>query len=453
MKSLITQLVLAYLRVLAKLSIAINKPTVIGITGSFGKTSARDAIYAALKDNTKVHVIKKGNSEIGVPLGILGMKVNSIGFDSIYSSIKDWSMLLIQAPFRVLYLNTYQYLIVEMGIDSPLPPKNMEYLLGIVQPQIAIVLNAYPVHAAQFESAVDKPVTIEKITNAIAQEKVKLVTHNPSCEVVIYNKDNESITQFLDQVSIDSMIYGSADGNHVSYVDHEITLEKTVFTFKIGNRNAVKIRINGYVLPPEYREIFAAAILVGQYLNIDLDKLVASLEKNFSIEAGRCTTLQGIQNTFIIDSTYNASPEPVKTMLNLAYSLKLLTGRPLVFVFGDMRELGTSEKKAHEEIADILPKMVDYLYTVGPLTKKYVYKNLKDSKKMKEIESFMNPHDVGKKLKKDIPAQAIILLKGSQNTIFLEEAIPYILENQEDIHKLTRQEKYWKRKKHFVLTE
>lgn len=453
MKSLITQLVLSYIRVLAKISLAINKPTVIGITGSFGKTSARDAIYAALKDNTKVHVIRKGNSETGVPLGILGMKVNSIGFDSIHRSIKDWTMLLFQAPFKIFYLHSFQYLIVEMGIDSPLPPKNMEYLLRIVQPQIAVVLNAFPVHAEQFESAVEKPVTTKKITHAIAQEKVKLVTHNPSCEVVIYNKDNESITQFLDQVSIDSMIYGGSEGNHITYVDHEVTLEKTVFTFKIGKRNAVKVNIDGYVLPEEFREIIAAAILVGQYLNIDIDKLIASLEKHFALEAGRNTALKGIHDSFIIDSSYNASPEPVKTMLNLAYALKLLTGRPLIFVFGDMRELGASAKQAHEDIADMLPKMVDYLYTVGPLTKKFVYKNLKDSKNIKEVQSYMSPYDVGKKLKKDMPDEAIILLKGSQNTIFLEEVIPFILKNPKDIHKLARQEKYWKRKKHFVLTE
>ena len=449
MKKLIVRFVLTYLRIFAKLSLLIDRPTVIGITGSAGKTSTREALYATLKNRYKTHVIRKGNSETGVPLGILGLKVNSIGFSSIHKSIKDWTLLLLKAPMRIFFPQKFQFVIVEMGIDDPYPPHNMEYLLSIVQPDIAVVLNAYPVHGERFEKVVSKPVTEKKLTTAIAHEKVKLVTHNPRCKVAIFNKDNESITQFLDEVDIDTIIFGDSPENHISYVDHEITTENSTFTYKVGSRRSLKINIKGYVLPAAYREVFAAAILVGQYVGMDIPDIKASLEKNFTVAPGRSSLFSGQNGSILIDSSYNASG--LETLLHMAKTLKTLTSRPFVFVFGDIRELGKATKHEHERIAETLPGLVDYLYTVGPLTKKHVYKKLHKKRSFKDVNAFDTPHQAGKYLKTHLPKDALVLFKGSQNTIFLEEALKYILDDMSDSEKLPRQEDYWMRQKQFTL--
>jgi UDP-N-acetylmuramoyl-tripeptide--D-alanyl-D-alanine ligase len=451
MKKFLTRLVLEYVRFLARLALAIKRPTIIGITGSVGKTSTRDAVYAVLKDRYPTHVIRKGNSETGVPLGILGLEVHSLGFDSIHKSLKDWVVLLLRAPFQLSFPGRCTYMIIEMGIDDPYPPKNMSYLLSVVQPDIAIVLNAYPTHAEQFEKVIEGPVTESKIVSAIAQEKVKLITHNPRCKLAIYNKDNEFIAQFLDEIDIDYVNFGADAANHLSYVKHAVTTEHTTFTFKAQDNEVISLDIPGQILPEAFREVFAPAILLGQYVGMELEDIEKALEKNFTIEPGRSNLLHGAHNALIIDSSYNASREAVSTMLDLAYQLKVLTQRPLVFVFGDMRELGRSAEREHTRIAETLSGRVDYLYTVGPLTHRYVYTPLQHKRSFEDIQAFEGPHEAGKYLKENLPENALVLFKGSQNTIFLEEAIKYILADAQDAQRLPRQEDYWMRKKLFSL--
>lgn len=448
MKSVIKRLILEYLRFFARCALLRNRPTIIGITGSAGKTSTRDAVYAVLKDHFKTHVIRKGNSETGVPLGILGLNVHSLGFDSLHKSVIDWAQLLIKAPRSLSFPQQFDYMIVEMGVDDPYPPQNMEYLLSIVQPDIAIVLNAYATHGAQFEKVVTRPITTEKVAQAIAYEKVKLVTHNPRCKFVIYNKDNETITKFLDDMTIDSVKYGEAAQNHISYVDHDVTPDRTIFSYLVGAKTPLKLEIKDFVLPIVFREVFAAAILVGEYVGLDLTTIKSSLEKNFSLEPGRSTILAGVKDSLIIDSSYNASRESVMALLELMRKLKTLTKRPFVFVCGDMRELGKATAQEHAFIADMLPGLVDYVYTVGPLSRKYVYEPLHNKRSFEEIKAFDTAHEVGKHLKENLPKEALILFKGSQNTIFLEEAIKYILHDASDSSKLPRQEDYWMHKKH-----
>lgn len=448
MKSFIKRLILEYVRFFARLALRKKRPIIIGITGSAGKTSTRDAVYALMKDHFKTHVIKKGNSETGIPLGILGLQVHSLGFESFHQGLLDWIHLLLKVPAQLSYPGTYEYMIIEMGIDDPYPPQNMEYLLSIVQPDIAIVLNAYSTHGAQFEKVVSKPITTQKISSAIAQEKVKMVTHNPRCKIVIYNKDNESISQFLDEITIDAAMFGDSADNHVSYVEHDVTPERTVFDYLYGGNQPMSIHIEGHVLPKVYREVFASAILVGEYLGMDPIDMKKSLEKNFNIEPGRSTILKGQKDALIIDSSYNASRESVMTMLELMKDLKNITQRPLVFVCGDMRELGHATEKEHQLVAEELPGLVDYLYTVGPLTRQYIYGPLHTKRSFMDIKAFETSFEVGKYLKDTLPQEALVLFKGSQNTIFLEEAIKFILLNSEDSALLPRQEHYWLRKKH-----
>ena len=450
MKKLISSLLLTYIKFFAKIALSVNKPLIIGITGSAGKTSARNAIYAILKDHKRTYMIYKGNSESGVPLGILGLHTESIGFSSIHTSIKDWFRIVTQAPFRVFFLKKYRYLIIEMGIDDPYPPRNMSYLLSIVKPHIAVILNVFPVHAEQFEKVISPPITDEKITAAIAHEKCKMVTDNPLCKHVIYNGSSEAITQELAHIHIPSETFGPSQEDALRYAGYTLLLEGTSYTFHLSTKK-MTVEIPQCVLPEVFREVFASALLVGHHIGIDTETMISSLQKNFVLEPGRNSLFDGIDGTMIIDSSYNAPPDGVRSMLEMAYELKEKTGRPLAFVMGDMRELGSQAKQQHQELVPTITDSVDYLYTVGPITYKYIYSGLKSNRRMKDVQAFDGPHEIGQYLKKNPPKNAIILFKGSQNTIFLEEAIKYILKDSNDSDRLTRQEDYWLRKKQFIL--
>lgn len=152
MRNIFIWTLLYYFRFFARIVLILHKPKAIGITGSVGKSSARNVIYAILKDYFKVRMIKEGNSETGIPLGILGLSPGN------YQLI-DWMRVVILAPLRIFHLHNLEILIIEMGIDSPYQPKNMDYLLTIVKPDISVVLNAYPVHSEQFDAIVPNNVT------------------------------------------------------------------------------------------------------------------------------------------------------------------------------------------------------------------------------------------------------------------------------------------------------
>ena len=112
--------VLYYLRFWARLKLNIIRPDIIGITGSAGKTSCVQAIVAILGDSFRVKVSEKANSESGIPLNILGLTPNDY-------SVVDWLRLIFLAPIKALTnWEKYDIYLVELGIDSPRVPKNME---------------------------------------------------------------------------------------------------------------------------------------------------------------------------------------------------------------------------------------------------------------------------------------------------------------------------------------
>lgn len=431
-----------YLRFFAHVAQRVAKPRVIGVAGSVGKSSARDILYAALKDHTQVKNIF-GNSETGIPLGLLGIKPSGY-------NLLSWIFMLISAPFGIGYLKGARWIIVEMGIDEPYPPRNMDYLLSIVKPEIAISLNISATHTLQFEelfcesrySKIPKDGRHEFLIEKIAEDDCGIITRS-GCKVGIYNIDNKYVKRQIDLFSDtkhETELLSFGKNGDVSYGDYSVDFSGTTFNFDIYSRK-VKLRLSGYVLPREYQETIGACLLAAGSAGIEIDKAISSLEKNFQLPPGRSSVFSGVNNSVIIDSSYNASKTATIAFLELVEKLKKTTGRPVVFLFGDMRELGGEAEHEHLEVAKRIPGVVDYLYLVGPMTKEYVLPQFESRKS--QTMWFPNSRDAGAYLSSNLPEQAILLVKGSQNTIFLEEAIKPLLSDDKDIKNLCRQEGYW----------
>lgn len=449
------RLVLYYLRFFARIALFLHKPTVIGITGSVGKTSTHHAIYLMLKDHFPTKIVKKGNSEIGIPLGILGLSIKT-------NSFIDWLRLLFSTPFCLGYLRKTKYLIVEMGVDEPDYPRNMEYLLTIVKPQICVFLNVHPVHTQQFEKSIPNILENTKLSakekmdlilKRIAEEKGKLITKNENCKIVIFNEDNVYVRDVVNAFKNSStsqdkqfLSFGENVENTISFADFDINLRGSTFDFRLKeDGKKIKLIFKNYLMPQVYEETFAATILVGSAVELTEDQIVKSLVNNYELPEGRSSLFGGIKDSIIIDSSYNASKPPVLAFLSLLEKLKLEEKRPTVFLFGDMRELGERAESEHKEVVEHIPGIVDYLYCVGPLTQKYVVPRLE--KYLREVKWFADSRTAGQYLKDHLPERALVLVKGSQNTIFLEEAIKYILKNPDDAKKLCRQDEFWRKKK------
>jgi len=446
-KKLLASFVLWYLRFFARIALHRNKPAIIGIAGSVGKSSLKNALFVIFVKFARTKALS-GNSETGIPLSILDLDPHDYSYFS-------WLKNILKAPFQTNSLRKAQYLIAEMGIDDPHPPKNMEYLLNILKPDIAINLNVSATHSQQFEKALprNKKKTVENLIDLIALEDTKIITKSQP-EIGIYNAENNYIKKYIEEFRKKNtyttlLSFGSGKNNSIWLKEYEVDLKKTRFVFHINEKKAREftLTLRGYILPKAYADTFAAAILAARSVKIPLKVIQDALEEDFNLPPGRANIFEGIRNSIIIDSTYNSSKESVMTFLELLKDLKKKTKRPAVFVFGDMRELGAAAQDEHREVAERALAVANQIYCVGTLTEKYAMPILKNSNKRVYRDASKNSVQLGLHLKETLPENAIILLKGSQNEIFLEEAVKFILKNPNDEKMLCRQSEFWKNTK------
>ncbi len=389
--------VLAYLRLWAKLKLTQIKPVIIGVTGSAGKSSCVAAIEAILKEKYKVKTTGTTNSESGIPLAILGLKMAD------YSPF-DWLRVLILAPLSLVTRHSsYDILVAEMGVDGLEPPKNMGYLLTIIRPKVGVFLNALPVHTMQMDS-------IEKI----AAEKGKLIKALPVDGTAVLNADDPNILDLETKTAAETITFGKSAKAQVKN-----------FT----------VDLDGFALTDDYGYTLSAAAAVGKVFGISSEDSKKALEKNFKLPPGRMSIFKGIKGSRILDSSYNSSPVPAFGALDLLKSYPQATRR--IAVLGDMRELGDLAQKSHEVVAAKAYDCADAVITVGPLTKAYFPK----SKKL--LGQFDNSREAGEFLKNYLAKGDLVLFKGSQNTIFLETAVEMCLANRKDASLLCRRGEFW----------
>jgi UDP-N-acetylmuramoyl-tripeptide--D-alanyl-D-alanine ligase len=459
MKQLFRWPLLLFLRYKARRALRQHRPLIVGVAGAVGKSSTVQAIYAALSGTRRVRYTP-GNSETGVPLGILNIKQTGYGF-------WDWVVVVMKALVARPRLEDIEILVVEMGTDELTAPKNMEYLLSIVQPDIAVWLNVYAAHLSQFElglSRAERQLPEQEkahlLIKKIAAEDGKIITAS-ECHTALYCADNAPVVDELRQheqlLSTKRVFtFGSHASNSLTYVGEKISLAGTTFAFRSGEEEYT-VSLPGYVLPTEYREVIAAALLTARACGVAYSVATKNIMNNLMLPPSRSSVLPGLNGSTIIDSTYNASPEAVKTFVQLTKKIARESGQPTVFLCGDMRELGVHAPREHQAIADLLPGTIDCVYCVGELTKQYVVGYLDTTGRttaFKELRWFATARELGAYLKEHLPNQSLVLAKGSQNTIFLEEAVAEILRNTSDRAKLCRQENYWqKMKEKFFLNK
>ncbi len=390
MKKNISNLVLNYLKFFAKIQLSkvrfIQKIKhrqldIVGITGSAGKSSTLFACQAALSSNFKVKTNNGYNSESGLPLSLLGLKINDY-------NIFSWIKILILCPVKLLInWQTYDILILEMGVDSPKWPHNMDFLLSIVKPNISVFLNVNSVHVANF-SSIDK----------LAQEKAKLINQS---KVTIINSSDKLVKKY-------------------SHAPNIINLIPT------------KIKLEKFYLPDVYQISFGVALRLAHIFNIKYDQAIKNIQKNLILPPSRSSILEGIKDTTIIDSSYNSSPIACIEMLKFLTTFK--TKR--IAILGDMRELGNATPDEHRKIYDFALKSADLIISVGPETKKYFGNQAQKFDYWWQAADFLKSHP-------ELVERSTILIKGSQNTIFLEEIVKSLLKNPSDSAKLCRQSPYW----------
>ncbi len=182
------------------------------------------------------------------------------------------------------------------------------------------------------------------------------------------------------------------------------------------------------------------AIAVAFAAKIKIEVAIKFLEEGFFLPPGRMSVFNGIKNTVIIDSSYNnATLAPILDLLSFIAEIGMQ--RRKLGIIGDMRELGTMSQYVHEAVAEKIIKTLDMAILIGPLTKQYILPIL--NKNDFPVFSFGNFTSAKETILEQIKPKDVVLIKGSQNTLFLERAVELLLANHNDREKLCRRGDYW----------
>ncbi|MBT6691450.1 UDP-N-acetylmuramoyl-tripeptide--D-alanyl-D-alanine ligase [Candidatus Parcubacteria bacterium] len=387
------------LKILAKLVIRKYQPKVVGITGSVGKTSAKEAVYCVLKDNFKTRrSVKNYNNEIGTPLTILGWS-NSPG-----KNLFRWLVLLVRSIKLIVRKDTNypEVLILEMGADRP---GDIKYLISIAKPNIAVMTAIGPSHIEYFGSL-----------KKIVKEKSSILKDLKDKDWAIINRDDPELSGVIDDIKNNLLTFGQREDSDIHLMDVKITKrdEKYGTSFKLRNKGSEVPMFLPAVLGWQHAQAAATACAVGVALGLNMVEISKSLSE-YEPARGRTNLISGVKYSQIIDDTYNASPQSSKVALNILAEFPS-EGRKIA-VFGDMLELGEMSEEGHREVGRDLVKLgVDYLFVIGERARD-ISRAAKESG-MPEDKIFHFPFtmEAGVFLQERIKPGDVILVKGSRGS-------------------------------------
>lgn len=386
---------------------------IVAITGSVGKTSTKRAIATVLGKKYKVQW-QDGNYNdiVSVPLVFFGLEMPSLTspfawiktLRSMWDQIKDYP---------------YDLIILELGTDAP---GQISKFGKYLKADLAVVTPIAPEHMEFFQ-------TLDKVA------KEELGVQDFASTLVV---NEHTASAFGSELKNPAKTYG-LNSNSDAYLlanGQEVTIKTKAYEYTFVSRLLGEHQISNLV----------AACLVAEIMGLDKVSIETGLGEVDS-GAGRMHKLDGIKNSIIIDDTYNSSPKAAKAALD---ALKKMPGTQKIAVLGNMNELGGMSKQLHEELGDYCdPVALDLVITIGADANKY----LAEAARAKgcTVRKADTPYQVGEILKDVMEDHATILLKGSQNGVFLEETVKMILANPDDASKLARQNPQWIAKKKKLL--
>lgn len=292
---------------------------VIGITGSLGKTSAKESIAAVLSQRYKVFRSPGNfNNEVGLPLSLLDCPDDA------------------------------EVIVLEMG--GAYAFGELTLLAEIAKPDVGVVTNVHPIH-------LERMGTIENI----AKTKSELVEAIPESGFVVLNHDDDRVRAMATLAKAPVVTFG-IDGPADIYAHDVQSQGLKGITFWVNIKGEETFLTVPYVGSPGVA-IAVVALAVGHGFGMDIAEMQEGLQD--SSTQVRLLLVEGPRGSQLIDDTYNASTPSVLAALNL---LKELPGTRRIAVLGEMRELGNHAEDGHRLIGGRAGEVVDMLVTFGELT-------------------------------------------------------------------------------------
>ena len=327
-KTLLVDNVLETLQKLATYHRKYCNAKIIGLTGSNGKTTTKELLYAVLSKKYST-IATKGNlnNHIGVPLTLLSIK-------------KDTEMA-----------------IVEMGANHQ---QEIAFLCSLAQPDYGYITNFGKAHLEGFGS-------MDGVIKGKSELYDYLIAHN---RPIFLNADDpiqeKKLAGYINKM-------GYSKGNHSYYT----------ITF-LGAHPFVTIDAEGITMQSQLIGDYnftncCAAILIGKYFNVPITDIKDAIE-NYTPKNNRSQIIKKNGHHVVLDA-YNANPTSMKAALE---NFKGIVGENKVVFLGDMFELGNSAAAEHQNIADLVLQMnFDHVFLIG----KNFYKTENSLQKFNSFDS------------------------------------------------------------------
>jgi UDP-N-acetylmuramoyl-tripeptide--D-alanyl-D-alanine ligase len=420
-----------------------HKPIIVALTGSYGKTTTKDALVGVISQimprNEWRASQKSFNNELGIPLTILG-------YDAPGRSLIAWIKILLGGWF-ISRKNFPKLFILEIGADHP---GDIKFWAERLRPDIAVLTGVSTVHAEFYNS-------VEQITD----EKLNLGIFAKN--TVIVNASDLVLASRLPDLKGKALItYGFEGDLRIENIsircryDDSFEAEE-LLTQTVGSVIVEDAEIGELVLDNSlgYASLLSSLAALGVVLrlqemkkysgkNLFAHELVRVLRERYKPTPGRMRPLAGIKGSLIIDDSYNAAPAAVK------YGLSVLASIPLarqesrrIAVLGDMAELGQYSEKEHKNIAGIAIESADLIVLVGEKMKMAFEEILYKGFNPDNLKWFKASIEAGRFLDSEIRKGDVVYIKGSQSTRMEKVVKDVMAEPLKSKDLLVRQEDKW----------
>jgi alanine racemase len=288
---------------------------IVGITGSVGKTTAKEMVAHVLAGRRRVFRSPKNfNGYFGLPIA-LGYLTPDV-----------------------------ELAVLEMGIDRF---GEMAAMTALAPPTVALVTRVAAAHLARFGTLA-----------GVAQEKGMLVEALPPDGLAVLNADDPLVAEMASRSPAPVLTYGTAPHADFRVTDIRLTPSGTAFRVSVRGQS-VPVRVPW--LGEHFAGTAAAAMAIGERFGLPAEEVAERLASLPRV-AGRLNPLPGLSGSLLVDDSYNASPAAVEAGLGV---LAQLPAQRRIAVLGDMAELGDTSEALHRSMGQLAADSVDVLVTKG----------------------------------------------------------------------------------------
>ena len=409
------------------------QPRVIVITGSVGKTSTKDAVYAVLSALSYVRKSEKSfNSEIGLPLSVLGIPNG-------WSNPLVWTSNILRGLWLFIWPHKYpKWLVLEAGVGKP---GDMRKTAAWLRADAVIVtaISETPVHIEFFDSR-----------EHLIEEKSALIRTLKPGGLLVLNHDDEAVRKMKEKTKCRSIAFGFSEGadirgsgDNISY-NEKNEPEGVIFRVDAEGKSLPVVIDGVFGRNHIYASLAALALASGFKWNL---LSAADSLRDYDVPPGRMRLVKGIKKSLIIDDTYNSSPVACEGALKTLGEIKCrVEGCRKIAVLGDMLELGKHTIEAHKNIGRLTKENAEAVIVVGQRAKNIAEGAREAGMRADSIFECVDSRGAGEFLKTFVQKNDIVLIKGSQG-MRMERAVEQIMLEQDSKEKLlVRQDPEWRAK-------